>query len=116
MVSNWSDFYDLDVSNRRCATRVRTDLDLQYCTENGDSGDCVAINLSRTGARIVTRNPAMARGEFTLKIGRSVQVLAKTVWQSEGPGGHTWVAGVHFTSVSYTQEKELDGLMAQLCA
>lgn len=114
MVADWAEYYELDVSNRRRAPRVRSDLDVAFCTESGESGQCVAINLSRTGARVVTGSPKMSRGEFTLRIGPKVQVLARAVWESPGPGGRSWVAGLHFTSISSSQQAELDRFLGDL--
>ena len=106
---------ELEADNRRYAPRINRQVDVRYRMHGGGVEDSVALNISRTGARIVLRGVAKAfHNEMTLQIDRQVDVLARSVWEQPMPGGHCRIAGVTFEAVGPLQQAAIDRLLSSL--
>lgn len=111
----WTEFYTLDLENRRRARRVNRQIDIRYVTNGDGVRSSVALNVSATGARLILEGADVPRDtEMTLQLADRVDVLARTVWQTPLPGGKRVVAGVTFEAVNATQKLALADLLRSL--
>lgn len=72
-----------------------------------------ALDISRTGARLVLEGSASSPRELTLEIDGHLSVLARTVWAQRLPDGRREV-GVVFEGLPFGQQEYLANYLWQL--
>lgn len=112
---NWTEFYSLDLDNRRRARRVNQQIDVRYVFSGQSVRSSVALNVSATGARLLLNPSPAGETEMTLQLADKVDVLARTVWEIPLAGGKR-IAGVAFESVSPDQKAALESLLEDMVA
>lgn len=110
---DWTEFYSLDVENRRRARRVNKEVGVRYLFSQQEVQSSVALNLSTTGARLLLNHTHGGETELTLQLADRVDVLARTVWEVPLAGGKR-IAGVTFEHVSREQQAALESLLSDL--
>jgi hypothetical protein len=110
---DWTEFYSLDLDNRRRARRVNQQIDIRYVFSGQAVCSSVALNLSSTGARLLLNQAPAGETELTLQLADKVDVLARTVWEIPLAGGKR-IAGVAFEGVSPSQRVALDSLLQDM--
>lgn len=109
---DWTEFYSLEVDNRRRARRINHQIDVRYLFSGQSVCQSVALNLSATGARLLL-GASGGETEMTLKLADRVDVVARTVWEIPLTGGKR-IAGVAFEGVSHHQKVALAELLQDL--
>lgn len=112
MQTEWTEFYSLEIDNRRRARRVNQQIDVRYVFTGQSVCQSVALNVSATGARVLL-GESQGETEMTLQLADRVDVVARTVWEIPLAGGKR-IAGVTFEGVSPDQKVALDNLLQDL--
>lgn len=110
---DWTEFYSLDLENRRRAPRVNKEVGVRYLFSQQEVQTSVALNLSATGARILLNHTPRGETELTLQLAERVDILARTVWEVPLAGGKR-IAGVAFEHISREQQAALESLLSDL--
>lgn len=98
---------------RRDAHRYDCAVKIRYARGGRTIYGGQALDISRTGARLVLDDAASSPGELTIEFEGKVSVLARTVWAERLPGGERMV-GVVFEGLPYGQQEYLANYLWEL--
>jgi hypothetical protein len=106
------------MQERRELPRRRTFLGARLAFNNQYCGiDCLVRDLTRDGARLVFKGPALLPGEFDLQLPqRGEQRRARIVWRQQDQAGVTFVAGGEEAVVSIAMARRIKKLEAERAA
>jgi len=103
---------ELDLHNRRRATRLNRAVRVTTLDRDFRRGLSVALNVSSTGARLVLSNSY--RESFLLELDAHTQVVARPVWSRSL--GRSTVTGVHFEFRSDRERRQVVRFLQRLSA
>ena len=113
VTEDWTEFYTLDLENRRRARRVNQQIGVRYLFSGRSVRSSVALNVSATGARLLLDEAPPGETEMTLQLDQKVDVVARTVWETPLGGGKR-IAGVAFEALSPLQKSALEQLLQEM--
>ena len=103
---------DLNLDNRRRATRINREIPINYLDCTMRVGQSVALNVSASGARLVLTHPC--HGAITLQLDLHTRVLARPVWSRHL--SRYSVVGVEFEVTTLEQRRSLERFLSRLAA
>ena len=109
---DWTEFYSLDLDNRRRATRINREVPVNYLDGRMHVGQTLALNVSASGARLILKRPCY--DVITLQLDLHTKILARPVWSRHL--SQFSVVGVEFEITSPEQRRCLERFLSRLAA